>query len=75
MTAPRMTSPCPHQPRLPLCDACASVPRMSRWAEQLSGYALASALETIARDPRYYTPAERLAVLIEAARRLRPLHP
>jgi hypothetical protein len=44
---------------------------MSAWASGLSGYALADALEALGRDSRYYTPAERLAVTIEAARRVR----
>jgi hypothetical protein len=67
-----MADSCPHMHRLPYCDQCASVPRMSRWASGLSGYQLADALETLDREPRYYQPAERKAVLIEAARRLRP---
>jgi hypothetical protein len=67
-----MEDSCPHQPRLAYCDACSSVPRMSRWAVTLTGYQLADALETIDREPRYYQPPERKAVLIEAARRLRP---
>jgi hypothetical protein len=46
---------------------------MSRWAQSLSGYGLADALETAARDSGYYTHAEKLAVLIEAARRARPI--
>jgi hypothetical protein len=38
----------------------------------LSGYALANALEVLGRDTHYYAPAEKLALLIEAARRIRP---
>lgn len=71
MNAPRCEKRCAHGQRLPLCDHCASVPRMSAWASGLSGYALADALEALGRDSRYYTPAERLAVTIEAARRVR----
>jgi hypothetical protein len=71
--APRLTAPCPrHRIVLPLCDHCASVPAMSAWASGLPGYHLADALEVLARDHRYYTPAEERAILIEAARRVRP---
>ena len=45
---------------------------MSRWASALTGYRLADALETLAREPRYCTPSEKTAILIEAARRGRP---
>jgi hypothetical protein len=73
ITAPRLEAACSkHGTPLPLCDACATIPVMSAWASALSGYALADALETLARDTRYYSPAERGAVLIEAARRVRP---
>lgn len=72
MAAPRLETPCPaHGIPLPLCDPCASVPAMSAWASALSGYALADALETLARNRRYYTQAEQAAILIEAARRVR----
>jgi hypothetical protein len=75
MPGPRLTTPCAaHGTPLPYCDACASVPAMARWAVTLSGYHLADALETLAREHRYYTGAERLALLIEAARRVRPEH-
>jgi hypothetical protein len=46
---------------------------MWRWAATLTGYELADALETLDREHRYYTPAESKAILIEAARRVRPL--
>lgn len=72
MTAPVCEERCEHGQRLPLCDHCASVPRMWRWAATLSGFELADALETLDREPRYYTDAEAKAVLIEAARRVRP---
>lgn len=72
MSAPRCEETCGHGQPLPLCDACASVPRMSRWAQALTGYELANALEVLARYPRYYAGAEETAVLIEAARRIRP---
>lgn len=72
MNAPQCEERCEHGQRLPYCDHCASVPRMSRWAATLTDYQLADALETIGREPRVYTSAERLAILIEAARRVRP---
>jgi hypothetical protein len=76
MPGPRLTAPCArHGIELPLCDACASVPAMARWAVTLTGYQLADALETMARDYRYYAPAEAKAILIEAARRARPACP
>jgi hypothetical protein len=68
--APRMTEPCPHRYRLPLCDECASVPRMSRWAMTLTGAQLAGALDVLAENRHWYTSAEQLAVLAEAARRI-----
>lgn len=70
--APRLTELCDHGIELPYCDACSSVPRMNRWASGLSGYQLADALETLDREPRHYRGPEAKAILIEAARRLRP---
>jgi hypothetical protein len=73
VSAPRLAEQCSaHGIPLPFCDACASTQVMSAWAGNLTGYQLADALETIAREHRYYTPAEHKALCIEAARRVRP---
>ena len=55
-----------------MCDACASIPAMARWANGLSGDELRLSLLRLADGGFWFAPAEERAVLIEAALRVQP---
>jgi hypothetical protein len=55
-----------------MCDACASIPAMARWANGLSDDELRLSLLRLADDCHWFAPAETRAVLTEAARRIQP---
>jgi hypothetical protein len=72
MAAPRLEANCTrHGAPLVRCDACSNIHLMAVWTATLSGDELAAALEQLARDRRWYAPSEQLAIMTEAARRVR----
>jgi hypothetical protein len=55
-----------------MCDDCASIPAMARWANGLSDDELRLSLLCLADRRFWFAPAEAQAVLIEAALRIQP---
>jgi hypothetical protein len=69
---PRLEANCTrHGAPLVMCDHCANIHLMAQWARSLSGDELAAAIERLASDHRWYAPSERMAIMAEAARRVR----
>lgn len=72
---PRLEANCTrHGAPLVMCDHCSNIGLMAQWAGSLSGDELAAGLEKLAANWYWYAPSERLAILAEAARRVRA-HP
>jgi hypothetical protein len=71
MAAPRLDRTCKHGRQFVLCDDCANTIVMSVWAQDLDAGEIADALMAIAASSFFYAPAEKLAILAEAARRFR----
>lgn len=70
---PRLEANCTrHGSPFAMCDACASIPAMARWANGLSDDELRLSLLRLADDCHWFAPAETRAVLTEAARRIQP---